>query len=649
LHIENQESERRFDDVTDRSPAAAILGFLLPFSLVAYVAIRGGGYDPITLGEFGVVVWWLVLLGSAVGLLSTTELSRSAWVLIGLFGAYLIWIGLSIIWTESTDRAVVELARASTYFGVLALGLTAGTAASLRRTLAGVGAGLAFVALLALASRLHPAWFPENSAADVLPETVRRLNYPVGYWNGLAALVAIGLPLVLWLAAAATRAVVRVLAAVVVPAMALTVYLTVSRGGALEVAVCLVAFVSLYPRRLTLLPTLATTGLGSAILVWAASRREDLANGLSTSTAATQADQMILIVLAVCAAVGLVQWAILLAGRRTVGQGMEVSRPTALRLLGAAAVIVVLAGLAAGASGWASDRWQEFKAPAGPTGGDSIERFSSASGNGRYQYWSESVGGEPDPLIGTGPGTWEFTWARDGTLPGFVRDAHSLYFQTFVELGAIGLILMIGIVSLVVVVAVRRALVVAPGERAVMAAAAAAFCTFAVATLVDWAWQLPVLPVSAFLIAAAVLTVDRRGEWPARQATMTTRLAIPAVALVGALAVAVPLPAAISIRSSQDSVNTGDLPGALDQAETAQKWEPYAAAPRLQEALVLERLGELRAARDAAAEAVSREGINWRNWLVLSRLEARLGNAEASIAAYRRARELNPRSPLFAQ
>jgi hypothetical protein len=356
---------------------------------------------------------------------------------------------------------------------------------------------------------------------------------------------------------------------------------------------------------------------------------------------------MILIVLAVCVVVGLAQWAAIAAGQRGIGGSPEVSRQTTLRLIGATAAVLILAALAAGGPGWLSDRWEEFKAPAGPAGGDSIQRFSSASGNGRYQYWSESVDGHADVLIGSGPATWEFIWAQHGTLPGFVRDAHSLYFQTFAELGLIGLILIGALIGLAVVTAIRRAVAAAPDDRPALAAAAAACCAFGTVTVLDWPWQLPVIPVVALLIIAAVFTADRAGPWPARQATRRTRLAIPAVSLLGVLAVAAPLPAAISIRSSQDSVNAGDLDSALDQAQTAQSWQPYAAAPRLQEALVLERQGELQGARDAAAAAVAREAINWRNWMVLSRLEARLGNAEESVAAYRQARDLNPRSPLF--
>jgi cytochrome c-type biogenesis protein CcmH/NrfG len=69
----------------------------------------------------------------------------------------------------------------------------------------------------------------------------------------------------------------------------------------------------------------------------------------------------------------------------------------------------------------------------------------------------------------------------------------------------------------------------------------------------------------------------------------------------------------------------------------------------LQTALVLERGGLLRDAASAAETAVAKEPTNWAVWLVVSRLEAKLGRGAASVYAYRKAWILNPRSNLFPQ
>ena len=76
--------------------------------------------------------------------------------------------------------------------------------------------------------------------------------------------------------------------------------------------------------------------------------------------------------------------------------------------------------VAAGAPGELADRWQEFKQPVDPGGGTA--RFESTAGNGRYQAWQAALDANAtDPLVGIGPGTYEYWWAREGT----VSDLHS--------------------------------------------------------------------------------------------------------------------------------------------------------------------------------------------------------------------------------
>ncbi len=67
----------------------------------------------------------------------------------------------------------------------------------------------------------------------------------------------------------------------------------------------------------------------------------------------------------------------------------------------------------------------------------------------------------------------------------------------------------------------------------------------------------------------------------------------------------------------------------------------------MQLALVNEEAGSLTRARDWINEAIDRDPHNWRLWLVLARLETKLGYPRAAADSLRRAIELNPRSPLF--
>jgi O-antigen ligase len=462
--------------------------------------------------------------------------------------------------------------------------------------------------------------------------------------------MAIGIPLLLCVAVESRRLLTQALATAALPVMALAAFYTLSRGGAVEVAAALIAFLTLYPRRLAALPTLGLAALGSTLLIAAATQRDALEDGLTSQTALSQGDEMLAVVLVVCAGVALVRVALGLAARHGLGPKPRVSRKTALAGFGVAALVSLAVALVAGVPGELSDSWEEFKQPIGPEG-TSAERFESVSGNGRYQYWQAALDANAtDPLIGIGPGTYEYFWAQEGTLPGFVRDAHSLYLETLAELGIVGLALIVALVAGVLGYGLRRALSVAEPARPWVAAATAACAAFAVAAAIDWAWELAVIPVCFLLLAAAILGGGRdeagrdRVQEPARAAP---HIALAVLALAALAAIAIPLAGTSSVRASQSAAEAGELDGALDDARAAKEIQPWAATPSLQQALVLELRGDLSSAAAAARQATADEPTNWRTWLVLSRIEAYRGNPAESVAAYREARSLNPRSALF--
>src|SRR5262249_19032308 len=120
--------------------------------------------------------------------------------------------------------------------------------------------------------------------------------------------------------------------------------------------------------------------------------------------------------------------------------------------------------------------------------------------------------------------------------------------------------------------------------------------------------------------------------------------------LLAIVACLIELPGLVStseVRKSQSSVRAGDVARALRQSDDAISAEPWAASPYVQRALVEERLGRLVAARIAMQRAVRREPTNWRHPLVLARIEAELGNPQAALRHYYRARHLRRLSPVF--
>ena len=624
-----------------------LAGWLAPFVLVLYLALKGGGYDPVTSGIVGIVVWWLVLLGAVVGMLPATRISRPGWIGLGLLGAFVAWIALGVSWSSSAEQSVAQLALVMLYFGVFILALGSQEGDGLRRLVGAIATAIGVIGGLALLSRLHPAWFPTDVTPQFLPSTRSRLNYPLNYWNGLAALIAIGIPILVTSAMQARWVGVRALAAATLPALALAAFYTYSRGGVLEIATGLIVLVALHPRRLSLLPTVGVATTGSAILIAAATQRDALGNGLGTPAAHSQENEMLAMALIVCAGAALLQVAIALAARHQLGRGPSISPRAARRGLAAAALIALVVALATGAPGFLSNRWQDFKNPSGASGVNA-QRLTGVSGNGRYQYWKSTLDeNATNPLIGTGPGTFQYWWSQHATIPNFVRNAHSLYFETLGEAGIVGLVLIVSFVLFPVVVGIRSALRAGLRRRALLAGAVASCAAFVVAAGSDWIWQIPVIPVVFLFLASAILMagVDARAGAPRR--SLLVRGAFVALAVVALGAIAIPTYSTMKVRDSQAAVRSHDLPAAFSDARSASGIQPYAATPKLQEALVLELQHKLASAITLAREATKAESTNWRTWYVLSRIEAQHGNANASNAAYRRAKSLDPRSPIF--
>ncbi|MFN8164264.1 MAG: hypothetical protein U0R26_10660 [Solirubrobacterales bacterium] len=219
-------------------------GWVLPFLLVLYLALKQGGYDGVVRGEVGVAVWWIVLVGAIVGILPAARIGRAGWIAIGVLGAFTVWTGLGIGWSESAERSVAELGRVAMLLGVFALALSTQGHRAARRTLAAVASAVVVVAGVAVLSRMEPTLLPVDNIVSFLPSAENRLSYPIGYWNGLAHLMALGLPLVVWLAASARLTVVRAAAAAAIPIVVLTMFPTPSRGGVAAGVAALVVLVA---------------------------------------------------------------------------------------------------------------------------------------------------------------------------------------------------------------------------------------------------------------------------------------------------------------------------------------------------------------------------------------------------------------------
>ena len=199
----------------------------------------------------------------------------------------------------------------------------------------------------------------------------------------------------------------------------------------------------------------------------------------------------------------------------------------------------------------------------------------------------------------------------------------------------------------VLAVGVRRVAQAAPRTRSRLAAATAACLAFALSALYDWHWQMSALAIAFIVLAAMLAARSAPPGMRAKRLRTPARVAAAAVCVAAMVATALPLADASGVRSSQESYGARELDSALADAQRARAAEPYAGAPNMQEALVLERLGRYDEAALAAREATVADPTNWRTWLTLSRIDALRGEASEATAAYERARSLNPRSLLF--
>jgi O-Antigen ligase len=612
---------------------STFLAALLAGALLA-AALRGGSYAPVERGELFVVILWVLALAIALGLIPRQRVPRGALVAVAALFVLAAWMAVGLVWTESDERTMIEVARTLGFAGLLMLVLwTYG-----RREwqiAAGLVTGVAvLICAMALVSRLAP---------DILTSALtsrglhRRLAYPLNYWNGLGSWAAMAFALALAHSAHARSSWLRGAALAGVCLAAGATYLTYSRSAAIAVGVATVGVVAVSRHRWQTAFNAALAALGSAAIIVTIRANSPIAEGTGTDGAG-QCAGVIAIVVALCLIAGGTGLTARLSTVRTSPRTARVS-------LASAAVLTLVALIAVGPA-LADRAWESFeRRPESRAAADPVERLGNLSGI-RHTLWEAAFDAfETDPLRGTGAGTFEYVWNRDPRRDAPVRDAHSLYVETLAEVGLPGLILIVLALGSLLVTALR-----APFRQPDAAAAgAAAGCAiallvFCVTAGVDWMWELTAV-TSLGLICGGLAAVA--GARAGARLRLPVRIAAGLLALLW-LAVQLPvLVGATEVRASQRAIEAGRVADAVSDATTAVDAQPWAASGYLQRALVLERAGLLRRAAVDAGRATRKEPTNWHTWLILGRIEAERGREPAALRAARRARALNPRSPLF--
>jgi hypothetical protein len=634
----------------------ALSAWTLCGALLLYLGLDGGGYALATHSQVGIVVWWIVVVFSAWGLLPAGRLSRVGLAALTLLTAFVAWTALAVTWSISSGRSLQDLSLVVCYLGIFVLGVSIHRERSqaVRHTAGAVGAAVVVIAALAVASRIWPNAFPAAQTTGQFLNGIRaRLSWPLNYWNALAALMDFGLPLLLALATSARTLRAQAASAAAIPLVALCGALTLSRGGLIAGGVVVVVFFLLAPERLPKLATAVSTGLGSAVLIAGAFRRHDFQKDVINATEHHQAITLLIAIIVVCGAVGAVQVGIGLAARHgTPHRLLRLSVARARWLSAAALVVLVAAGIGAGVPTKLHHVWRDFKDPQTTISQNSISRFGTASGEGRYQYWQAAVHATKGHVLdGNGPGTYQLLWLPRAPFQSYVTNAHSLYVETLSEEGIVGVALLGAFFVLILGAGVRLVARTRYEERTRAAGLVAALAGFIVFAAFDWIWQVAVLPAAFMLVAAALVGGTESRKSSAERLTgaraLAARTTAVALGVASLAAIGFPLATSNALGQSQTAATDGNTAAAIADAQQAVQIEPSSGAAHLQLALTLELAKDYGSAVTQARVAVTDEPQNWSNWLTLSRLEAEAGHARDSVLAYNEARALNPRSSLF--
>jgi O-antigen ligase len=605
---------------------------------IVVLALAGGGYGPVALSAAAVLVWTLtiaVLLAAPRGVHRLASpafaIAAGALSLLGLLTA------LSLAWSPDPGAGFDEVVRLGAYLGAFVLaGLLLGPGSGVA-ALRGLLLGVVGVALVALASRLLGLGAGDSVLAADLPAASGRLSYPLGYWNALGALMALGVPLVV--AAAAVDRGGRRTGAVLacgVPVL-LVIYMTSSRGALIAAAVGAGLAIGLSERRPRALAAAIVAVLAAAPAIVAA----EVAPGILESAGDGTVGRSELAVLA--ATLACTALAFVVGGRAVerLERPLASMRLPRARLLVPALVLVAAAAVALIGPGRIVDDFSS--APSAPRSGEILV----LSGSGRSQFWRVALEAFADePERGIGAGGYATYWNQHSDLGTPTRNAHSEPLEILAEQGLLGFLLFAAFVAAVVAAAVARRRAGSAGSGAAIGVLGAG----AVGLLIDWTWQIPAVVVPLLVMASGLAATGfataaqaaaprwRLGTVGASAATAGL-VAIAAASVWAALALGA---GARELERSDEALARGDAAAAAGYARSAAEIQPWAADPWLQLADIEQGVGNGVAARTAVDQAVRRSPDDFRIWIFATQIAARDGEEKVAAAYAQRAVRLGP-------
>jgi O-antigen ligase len=484
------------------------------------------------------------------------------------------------------------------------------------------------VTVIALFSFLQPGTLGNGTTG--VPDAAGRLSYPVGYWNGAAALLAATATLLAYAAYRAPWRVWRALSTAAIPVAVLALWLTHSRGGGAALVIGWVVLVAATPPqdRIRQLIRIAIATFGAAILIGASEHFRHLSASALDPARNVDGNWMSAICVLVAAVTGaLAWWADGFAPR------IRVARPAALGIGLAAIVALVLAAIAVDPG----HGLREFTAEPSTQGGIAINSPELGS-NGRWQFWRGALDAfAAHPIDGVGAGGFEDWWGRHATVAIFVRNPHSMPLQEAAELGTPGILLFAGFLVSLIVAAGRRLRQGLGSDVGILVAVVAAG---AVGALVDWTWEIPAVFAPAAICSALLLAsapsrpLARDGYWLGVATVSAAWIAMVAGGLVTLTE--------LELDQSRSAASASKIEDAMDRARAAKTVQPWSAEPYTQLALLEEQQGNIPGALANLRQAEQRDSQDWRLALIEASLESRRGDQAAAARALARAEQLSP-------
>jgi O-Antigen ligase len=527
-----------------------------------------------------------------------------------LFGLA-VWMGLTTLWSLSPDRTWGYTNRTLVYAAFALLGVL--LAAILPRpgeTVARVAAVLLGLVLgWALLAKCIPALYGDYGR-------IARLRAPVGYWNELALLADVIVPVALWVAAPrGRRAVVRAAGTLLLFAAVVVLLLTYSRFGVALAVAAAAGWVVLDRDRVESLAASALAAAAGAAALGVALALPGLTKDGESHSTRVHDGWIFLLVLLVLGAV-VFGVALVLARAETRRPLAPARRARAERIAAIAAIVAVLLGIAASAA-FAGRLWHEFTNPvSSQISSASPARLASLNSSNRWRWWSEEWSAfTGHPLGGTGAGTFQLTDLRLRRSPLTTEEPHNTPLQLLGETGIVGFLLFVGAVAAAALGIVRARRRASGGELAAVTALGIGLAAFLVHTVVDMDWNYVATVGPLMLVAGAI--VGRRAPEQGAARGRHPLLAVGAVLFAVAVVYSLAAPW-LADRQLATATTVADF-------KRAHAYDPLSTLALSEWATLEQAAGRLRQAQKLYSQEVSLEPESGSTWYDLGRFYWEVG------------------------